>query len=335
MNDSAVTQVSGTSQSNSASSHDGIIDFDGVGKSFDDTWIVRGIDLTVQPGTVLGLIGPSGSGKTSTVRLMNGAYRPDEGKVSVMGSDPTERDRRGRRAIGYLPQQPILFDELSLWENLNFHASLNGMSFRRKDRLTAMLELVELDGDKSKQVSAASGGMQRRLALAATLAHDPALLMLDEPTAGIDPILRRRFWDHFHELRDQGRTLVISTQFVDEASYCDVVGLLAEGRLVALDTPDALKRQAYGGDLVEARKDGGLTDLDIDRVAQAPGVNSASRTADDSARVVIEPGTVLIEAAPEVGFTGVADMQADWNDVFVELLDGTEQPAGDHGQVSS
>ena len=322
-------------RSGEASPDAAIIDFDGVGKSFGDTWIVRDLDLKVQPGTVLGLIGPSGSGKTSTVRLMNGAYRPDEGSVSVMGSDPTERDLRGRRAIGYLPQQPILFDELSLWENINFHASLNGMGFRRKDRLRKMLELVELEGDESKQVRAASGGMQRRLALAATLAHDPALLMLDEPTAGIDPILRRRFWDHFHQLRDLGRTLVISTQFVDEASYCDVVGLLSEGRLVALDTPQALKRQASGGDLVEARKDGGLSDHDIDRMLRAPGVTSASRTSDESARVVVDPGTVLIEAAPDVGLTGVADLQADWNDVFVELLDGAKQSADDEAEVSA
>ncbi len=323
------------SNSSDTSQGTAIINFDGVGKSFDDTWIVRGLDLAVQPGTVLGLIGPSGSGKTSTVRLMNGAYRPDEGTVSVMGSDPTERDRRGRRAIGYLPQQPILFDELSLWENLNFHASLNGMSFGRKDRLRTMLELVELDGDESKQVGAASGGMQRRLALAATLAHDPVLLMLDEPTAGIDPILRRRFWEHFHELRDRGRTLVISTQFVDEASYCDVVGLLAEGRLVALDTPVALKRQAFGGDLVEARKDGGLTDQDIGRLVQTPGVASATRSSDDSARVVVAPGTVLAEAASEVGLTGVAELQADWNDVFVELLDRTADSVGHEALASA
>ncbi|WP_420451456.1 ABC transporter ATP-binding protein [Ilumatobacter sp.] len=302
-----------------------IIEFDGAGKSFDDTWIVRDLTFEVERGSVLGLIGPSGSGKTSTVRLMNGAYRPDEGSVVVMGADPTTRDRRERRAIGYLPQQPLLFDDLSLWENLNFHASLNGVRFRRKDHLHEMLELVDLEGDERKLVRESSGGMQRRLALAATMAHDPSLLMLDEPTAGIDPILRRRFWDRFRELRDDGATLVISTQFVDEASYCDVVGLLSGGRLVALGAPDVLQREAYGGQLVDVEGTERLSGADLDRLRNAAPVIEVERTSPSSARLVVEPGTtvrdVVSSETPDVEVRNISEVSADWNDVFVRLLD--------------
>lgn len=304
-----------------------LIEFDDAGKSFDDTWIVRHLDLSVRRGTVLGLIGPSGSGKTSTVRLMNGAYQPDEGSVRVLGSDPATRDRRGRRAIGYLPQQPILFDELSLWENLNFHASLNGVGLRRKRRLLDMLELVDLDSQERKLVRESSGGMRRRLALAATMAHDPTLLMLDEPTAGIDPILRRRFWDHFHQLRDSGRTLVISTQFVDEASYCDLVGLLADGLLVALDTPENLQRHAFGGDLVDIEAVDRLAGADMDRLREGVGVVDVTRRSETAARITLEPGTSIRDVVsgrlPDVELASTSVVATDWNDVFVQLLGRT------------
>ncbi len=222
------------------------ITFDGAGKRFGDTWVLEDIEMHVPAGTIVGLIGPSGSGKTTIVRLANGVYRSDSGSVRLLGADPAEFTAFQRRQIGYLPQHPVLFDELSLWENLNYHASLNGVRFRRRARLTELLDLVELGDDRRKLVREASGGMQRRLALAAAMVHRPAVLMLDEPTAGIDPILRRRFWEHFRELRDAGTTLVISTQYVNEAADCDSVGMLARGRVAAFGTPGELKEQAFG-----------------------------------------------------------------------------------------
>lgn len=221
-----------------------LISLRGVGKQFDDRWIVRDLDVDVAAGTILGMVGPSGCGKTTTVRLITGVYRPDEGEVMVLGADPTTRPTSRRTAVGYLPQSPVLFDDLTLWENLNFHASLNGMRWRRGDRLRELLSLVALDGEQRKLVRDASGGMRRRLALAATLVHDPALLILDEPTAGIDPILRRQLWDHFRQLGDLGRTVVVTTQHVDEAANCDIVVVLDEGRVVAVGSPDELRQAA-------------------------------------------------------------------------------------------
>jgi ABC-2 type transport system ATP-binding protein len=223
-----------------------------LGKSFGDAPVVHDVDLNIPTGTIVGLIGPSGSGKTTTVRLLAGLLDPTTGHAEVDGTPSTELSHRQRSRIGYLPQRPALFPDLSLWENLNFHASMYGVRLRRRARLRELLEWVELTDDRRKRVREASGGMQRRLALAAAFVHDPALAFLDEPTAGIDPILRARFWDQFRVLRDAGRTLIVTTQYVGEAAACDVVGVLSAGELVFFGTPDELLSLA------------GLTEPDFD-----------------------------------------------------------------------
>jgi ABC-2 type transport system ATP-binding protein len=299
--------------------------FTGVGKQFDDRWIVRGLDVDVPTGTILGLVGPSGCGKTTTVRLATGAYRPDEGEVLVLGSDPAARPTAQRTAIGYLPQTPVLFDDLSLWENLNFHASLNGVRWRRRARLNEVMALVDLGGEERKLIRNASGGMQRRLALAAALVHDPALMILDEPTAGIDPLLRRQIWDHFRALSEQGRTLIVTTQHVNEAAHCDVVVVLDEGTVIAVGAPDELRREAIGGDAVVLRftepvDDGVLAEL------SAQGCRSVDRIDRSSVRVVVEDTSTdvpnLLRRMDELGL-GVeesADVPVDWDEVFIALV---------------
>ena len=216
----------------------------GLTKSFDDEPVVRDLDLRVPAGTVLGLIGPSGCGKTTTVRLLTGLLAPTSGQAEVDATPATELSHRQRSRIGYLPQIPALFPDLSLWENLNFHASMYGLRLRRRARLHQLLDWVELTDDRRKRVREASGGMQRRLALAAAFVHDPAIAFLDEPTAGIDPILRARFWEQFRSLRDAGRTLIVTTQYVGEAANCDVVGVLSDGELVFLGPPPELLEAA-------------------------------------------------------------------------------------------
>jgi ABC-2 type transport system ATP-binding protein len=217
-----------------------------VTKSFGDEDALNGIDLTVAPGTILGLIGPSGSGKTTLIRTLTGILGIDDGELSVMGIDPRAFRSRDRRRFGYMPQLSVLFPNLSLLSNLSFVASLYGVPLRRRRRMREVLEFVDLWEHRRKRLCDCSGGMQRRLALAATLVHGPELLFLDEPTAGIDPILRERFWTRFRELRDSGRTLLVTTQYVGEAATCDVVAVMSEGRILIVDTPDGLRRAAFG-----------------------------------------------------------------------------------------
>ena len=305
--------------------------FDGVGKCFDDRWIVRDLDVEVTAGTILGMVGPSGCGKTTTVRLATGVYRPDAGEVVVLDSDPTARRTAERTAIGYLPQSPVLFDDLSLWENLNFHASLNGVPWRRRERLHSVLELVHLDGEERKLIREASGGVRRRLALAATLVHDPPLLILDEPTAGIDPLLRREIWDHFRSLRDGGRTVVVTTQHVNEAAHCDVVVVLVEGRVVAVGTPEELHRRAFGGDVATIRF-ASVVDDQVRTELDSAGPIAVDLTDPFSVRVVVEQASTdlpaLLRRLEERGITveESSEVPVDWDETFIALVGADEQP---------
>jgi ABC-2 type transport system ATP-binding protein len=239
-----------------------------VTKSFGEREVVKHIDFEVEPGSIVGLIGPSGSGKTTTVRLMTGLLWPTSGEVTVFGRKAHHLSSRQRSRIGYLPQIPALFPELSLRENLNFHASMYGLPLRRKDRINELLDWVELGEHRSTRVSNASGGMQRRLALAAAFVQDPVLAFLDEPTAGIDPILRAKFWQRFRAMASAGKTLVVTTQYVGEASECDVVALLSDGELVLFGTPAELRRAAYEGEAVDVETDQVPTDDQIARLSQ-------------------------------------------------------------------
>ena len=213
-------------------------------------------DLTFQipRGVIFGLIGPSGCGKTTTVRMLSGMYKPTSGKMRVLGEAPGNFSSKARQRIGYMPQQFVLYPMLNVSENFNFSSSLYGLGyFRRMDRRHKLLKFVELYDQRNRETSKLSGGMQRRLQLACALAHDPDLLFADEPTAGIDPVLRSKFWEHFRELRDAGKTIFVTTQYVGEAENCDLVGIMRAGRLLYIDTPTDLRRKAFGGDLIRLR----------------------------------------------------------------------------------
>ncbi len=228
------------------------IETSGLSLRFGKDEVLKGLDLTVQEGEIFGLIGPSGSGKSTFIRILTGYLPPSDGDVQVFDKTPSEFAAEDRRAIGFMPQGFVLYEELSVRQNLNFVAGLYGLKFsERRRRVRESLEFVELWEHRKKTASNISGGMQRRLQLAAAIVHEPKLLFVDEPTANLDPILRRRFWEEFETLRDMGRTLFVTTQYVGEAELCDRVGLLVDGRLVAVGTPGELRRQAFGGELVQ------------------------------------------------------------------------------------
>jgi ABC-2 type transport system ATP-binding protein len=229
-----------------------------VHRTFGDDHVLRSLDLRVQPGVIFGVIGPSGAGKSTVVRLLLGLDHPSSGDVWVFGRRPTEFTREDRRRIGYLPQATVLYPDLSLRHNLDLTASMYGVPARNRflavgkrrraarRRIDGLLEWLDLTEEQSTRLGDASGGEQRRLGLAAALAHEPDLLVLDEPTTGVDPVLRKRIWERLRELRDGGTSIFVTTQYVDEAVHCDLVALLIDGQLLTVDTPEALRRQAFG-----------------------------------------------------------------------------------------
>jgi ABC-2 type transport system ATP-binding protein len=222
-----------------------------VTRRFGSVAAVNRVSLEVPPGSLLGVIGPSGSGKTTTIRMLIGSLAPTSGEVRVLGEEPRRFSRLTRERIGYMPQAFILYPDLSTRENVDFVACLFGLLFRRRSRVQEVLETVDLWGVRDRRASKLSGGMQRRLELACALVHDPALIVLDEPTAGLDPLLRLSVWSELHRLRDMGRTIIVTTQYVAEAEECDQVVLISDGRLVARSSPDGLRQAALGGEVVE------------------------------------------------------------------------------------
>ncbi len=300
----------------------------GLTKKFGDEVAVREVTLDIPPGMIFGFIGPSGSGKTTTVRLLNGFYTPSAGEVQVLGRAPVTFNQSTQERIGYMPQHFVLYPELTVWENLNFVASVYGLGLRRKKWLKELLEFVELTGHEHKPASKISGGMQRRLSLAATLVHDPELIFLDEPTAGIDPVLRRKFWDHFEVLRKQGRTLFITTQYVGEAAYCDMVAVMSSGRLLLVGTPDELRRAAFGGEVVDLNTARRLDYRTVQYIAGLPFVQdrSVTRTEENGLRIIVDEASTampeLVNWAQQnnIELVSIEEYLPPFDDVFVELV---------------
>jgi ABC-2 type transport system ATP-binding protein len=307
----------------------GVIACGGLGMSFDGVPVLRGVDLEIAAGSIVGFIGPSGCGKTTTVRLLTGLYEPTEGWATINGAPAARLTDRERQRIGYLPQIPALFPELSLWENLSFHASMYGLRFRRRRRLRQLLEWVELEGHRDKRVREVSGGMQRRLALAASFVHDPPILFLDEPTAGIDPILRAKFWERFRELRDSGgRAIFVTTQYVGEAAYCDLVGLLSDGELLMLDTPDNLRRAAFDGEVIDVEFARRVDPADLAAVAALGTVIGAPEEVGPLRwRIVVNDADLALDqisATLSHGGLPVVDLKehiVDYDEAFVRVIE--------------
>ncbi len=282
----------------SSSTDDPIIVLEGASRDYGNGAGVFDLDLEVRPGTILGIVGPSGAGKTTAIRLITGALDPSAGRARVMGEDPRRFRRATRECIGYMPQLFSLYPDLTADENVDFVASLFGLlAPRRRQRVREVLELVKLWPERDRRAGRLSGGMQRRLELASALVHEPSLLVLDEPTAGIDPLLRKAIWEELDRLKADGRTILVTTQYVTEAEGCDDVALIVDGRLLALGTPGELRQQAAGGDIVEGTT---AKPFDPAPLADQPGIREATSTGLRSFRVVADDAGTTVPALDDL-----------------------------------
>jgi ABC-2 type transport system ATP-binding protein len=245
-------------------------------KSFGSFQAVDHLSLSVARGEIFGLLGPNGSGKTTTINMISGLSAPGSGTVRIMGFDIRHNARRVRQLLGAVPQETALYEELSAWANLDFHSDLFGIPRKEKyERITRILELVQLLERKNSRVSTFSGGMKRRLALGRALLHDPQLIYLDEPTLGVDVQARRAIWDYILALREQGKTVLITTNYLEEAqALCDRLAIIDHGKLIAVDTPAHLK-QIYGGNVIELESEKPLAA--VEEIRALEGVTDVAR----------------------------------------------------------
>ncbi len=251
---------------------------------------------------------------------MTGAIRPDSGIVRVLNEDPQHFRRRTRERIGYMPQLFVLYPDLTAKENVEFMAALFGIPpWRRGSRVQKVLDLVDLTEARNRRASALSGGMQRRLELACALVHQPSLLVLDEPTAGIDPLLRTRIWQELERLRTTGVTIIVTTQYVSEAEYCDAVALISEGELVAFATPQDMRRQALGGEVIAV---GTTAPFDVRVLPPIEGVVSITQRGPNELLVVAENAGVatprINDAIEQAG--GTVESSREYRPTFDEVF---------------
>lgn len=222
-----------------------------ISKSFGKQQVLKDIHLNIQEGEIFGLLGPSGAGKTTLVKQLVGLDLPSSGEIYLFQEKMPALKLIER--VGYMAQSDALYEELSAKENLQFFASLYGLKGKKQQqRINEVMEIVQLTDHLTKLVSNYSGGMKRRLSLAISLLHKPRLLILDEPTVGIDPVLRKSIWKAFDNLKKNGTTIIVTTHVMDEAEKCDRLGLMRNGSLIAVGTPKELKQQTNSESIEEA-----------------------------------------------------------------------------------
>ena len=300
------------------------IRFESVTKRYGRIAALDRTSFDVRRGEMFGLIGPDGAGKTTAIRTACGLIKPDEGRVSVLGHDPVREHRAITKAVGYLSQRFSLYGDLTIDENIAFFAEIHGMR-RYQDARDRLLDMTQLTPFRGRRADRLSGGMKQKLALACTLVHEPEVLLLDEPTTGVDPVSRREFWKLLSEFLSSGLTIVMATPYLDEAERCARVALLHEGRVLALDPPDALQA-ALAERLIEVTTAAARPPLDL--LAGVAGVEDVQAFGDRAhvrlAGVSQAEGIARVTAALDgagIPILGARPIAASLEDVFIDLVE--------------
>jgi len=304
-----------------------IIAIEGLTKRFAQTTAVDRLSFSVSPAEIFGLVGPDGAGKTATMRMLAGVMRPDGGAMTIDGIDAVADPEEAKQHVSYMPQRFGLYEELTVDENIRFYADLfevpRAVRKERAERLLTASGMTNFGGFKAGQLS---GGMKQKLGLTCALVHTPKILLLDEPTTGVDPVSRRDFWRVLYALREEGVTIVISTAYLDEAERCNRLTLLHNGHALYCDTPTALKRRMPGALLAIASTDGRGVRAAL---AGEPGVSHVILVG-DGVHAVVDDASVRIaqlRAALDragVAFRDVAVATPSIEDVFVALLENKD-----------
>ena len=296
-----------------------VIEVRNLSKQFGSFTAVDQITFQVREGEVVGYLGPNGSGKTTAIRMLMGLLRPSSGEARVLGFDCVRQSEQIRAQVGYMSQKFALYQELTVGENLRFYAGVFGINNRQ--RMQEVLELVDLTDQVKARVSSLSTGWRQRLALAVAIVHQPRLLFLDEPTSGVDPQARRAFWDLIYALVEQGVTTLVTTHYMDEAEYCGRVGIMSAGRLLAMDTPTALKQKVLPGTAWDIFAQPLLPALEV---LQRCPVVSQTGLAGDHLRAITpqkRDDVEMRQALRHAGFSqvGIDPVEASLEDVFLAL----------------
>ena len=301
--------------------------FDRVTKQYGNIRAVDDVSFAIEPGEMFGLIGPDGAGKTTSIRMACGLLRADGGQIRIFGRDPVKQHRDVTADVGYLSQRFSLYGDLSIDENISFFAEIHGVRGYQASR-ERLLEMTQLAAFRTRRADRLSGGMKQKLALACTLVHEPKILILDEPTTGVDPVSRREFWKLLSEFLSRGLTIVMSTPYLDEAERCGRVALLHDGRLLAVERPEHLQA-ALEGQLLEVSVSAARPPIEL--LGSLPGVGDVQSFGDrahvrvDRARAAASAAEIE-QALERAGSTGVSvrPIAASLEDVFIDLIAGAK-----------
>jgi ABC-2 type transport system ATP-binding protein len=292
-------------------------------KKFGDFTAVNQVSFEIPRGEIFGLLGPNGAGKTTTIRMLCGILVPTAGEARVMGYDVAKHSEEVKQRIGYMSQKFSLYDDLTVYENLDFYANLYGVPREKlKPRLTELIEMAGLRGHEKQLASDLSGAWRQRLALACAIVHEPPMLFLDEPTAGVDPVSRREFWEMIYQLAGQGVSVLATTHYMDEAEFCNVIGMMHRSRLIALSDPDSL-RESMIGVLFEvdcqepSRAELVLRDLPIVQDVAAHGVLLHVQVASEKQKAELEQ---MLQSSGIV-VERIERILPSLEDIFVSLVD--------------
>lgn len=300
------------------------IEIENLTKTFDKFTAVNNVGFKVKKGSVFGFLGPNGSGKTTVIRMIMGLISPTSGTGKVLGYDITKDNEKIRSHIGYMSQKFSLYDDLTVDENLDFYAGVYCVPKGKIDKKKKeILEMADLIGKENILTSNLSGGWKQRLALGCSIIHEPEILLLDEPTGGVDPIARRQFWDIIYELSKKGVTVLVTTHYMDEAEHCNSIGFLYYGNILSLDTPNVMKEKIIDGDIVEIKVNNTLKSIEL--LKEKDNVRNAS-VYGAGIHVMTEPGVNLIELKEyliqnNINVISIKKVRPTLEDVFIFLVE--------------